>query len=65
MIAKIVTNIISRNRGKCGKANSPVLAVPAVSSVDKQAIEVTWKDNNKIHFEADFYYNESRSMKCP
>jgi hypothetical protein len=45
MIAKIVTNIISRNRGKWGRANSPVLAVPAVSSVDKQAIEVTCNDN--------------------
>ena len=41
MIAKIVTNIMSRSRGKCGSSKSPVLAVPAVSSVDKQAIEVT------------------------
>jgi hypothetical protein len=31
--------------GKWGSAKSPILAVPAVSTVDKQAIEleVTWK----------------------
>ena len=43
MMAKMVTKIISRSLGKCGSANKPVLAVPAVSSVDRQAIEVTCK----------------------
>lgn len=40
-MVKIVTNMMILNRGKCGIANSPVLAVPAVSTVDKHAKDVT------------------------
>ena len=43
MTVKTVMNIIILRRGKWGSAKSPILAVPAVSTVDKQAIEVTWK----------------------
>lgn len=45
-IVKMQMNMMSRNRGKCGKANNPVLAVPAVNTVDKQAKEVTWNNKN-------------------
>lgn len=43
MTVKTVMNIIILRRGKWGNAKSPILAVPAVSTVDKQAMEVTWK----------------------
>ena len=43
MTVKTVMNIIILSFGKLGSAKSPILAVPAVSTVDKQAIEVTWK----------------------
>ena len=43
MTVKTVMNIIILSFGKWGSAKSPILAVPAVSTVDKQAIEVTWK----------------------
>ena len=46
MTVKTVMNIIILRRGKWGSAKSPILAVPAVSTVDKQAIEVTWKEKN-------------------
>ncbi len=40
-IVKMQRNIIALSRGNCGNATSPVLAVPAVTTVDKQAREVT------------------------
>ena len=48
MTVKIVMNIIIRKRGKWGSSKSPILAVPAVTTVDKQAIEVTWNEK-KMH----------------
>ena len=47
MTVKTVMNIMILRRGKWGNAKSPILAVPAVSTVDKQAIEVTWKEKKK------------------
>ena len=41
MTVKRVMNIIILRRGKWGSENRPSLAVPAVSTVDKQAREVT------------------------
>lgn len=46
MTVKTVMNIIILRRGKWGSAKRPILAVPAVSTVDKQAIEVTCKKDN-------------------
>ena len=50
MTVKTVMNIIILRRGKWGSAKSPILAVPAVSTVDKQAIEVTWNEKKKMFF---------------
>jgi hypothetical protein len=48
MTVKTVMNIIILRRGKWGSAKSPILAVPAVSTVDKQAIEVTTSKTRRI-----------------
>ena len=48
MTVKTVMNIMILRRGKWGNAKSPILAVPAVSTVDKQAIEVTCNEMIQI-----------------
>ena len=48
MTVKTVMNIIILSFGKWGSAKSPILAVPAVSTVDKQAIEVTCNETMHI-----------------
>ena len=45
-----VTKIIILNFGNWGSANSPILAVPAVRTVDKHAIEVTCNGNKDDYF---------------
>lgn len=50
MTVKTVMNIIILRRGMWGNAKRPILAVPAVSTVDKQAIEVTC--NQKLYIKA-------------
>ena len=62
MTVKTVMNIIILSFGKWGSAKSPILAVPAVSTVDKQAIEVTWKkkDNDYSMYYSDWNFDVSR-----
>ena len=62
MTVKIVMNIIIRKRGKWGSSNSPILAVPAVTTVDKQAIEVTWNEK-KMHLRNPSYDSPRKNEK--